>query len=370
MGCRPTPAGDCQQLISHQMSIFKFRGLSFPALLLHCFLVFQCDLASAQSNSLSDNPSAKRINETALPGNGLSQHDFLYTGEWDFRRSVQTIYLIHKGRVVWTYSIPFKDQAGNMAELGDATMRSNGNIVFCRKTGASEVTPDKKIIWNYDAVAGTEIHSVEPIGLDKILMVINGVPARVLLIDVGSGKTEKEFTLPTGYPGPHLQFRRVRMTPEGTIIAAHMDTTLVAEYDWTGRRLWSVKANHPWSVSRLKDGNTLITTNRSSYIWEVDKKGDTVWDIRQADIPEIKLYQLQVAARLDNGNTLFSNWCNNAIKDTADWSACVQLIEVTRDKKLVWALRQWGDPDLGPASSIQILDKMDLDRIKAFRVKN
>jgi hypothetical protein len=323
-------------------------------------------VAHSVANAAASTTIAK-VDPYALPGKGLSQHDFLYTGEWDYRRAMQTIYLVHKGRITWQYDIPFKDSTGNMTELGDATMRPNGNIVFCRKTGAGEVRPDKTIVWNYDAPKGTEIHSVEPIGLDKVLMVINGVPARVMLIDIRTGKSEKEFTVPTGAPSPHLQFRRVRMTLAGTVLAAHMDSTVVVEYDWNGHPVWSVKANHPWSVSRLRSGNTLITTNRGSYIWEVDKKGDTVWDIRQSDIPGIKLYQLQVAARLDNGNTIFSNWCNIGIKDTAAWPNSVQLIEVTPAKKVVWALSQWSSPDLGPASSIQVLDKMDLDKIEAYR---
>jgi hypothetical protein len=34
------------------------------------------------------------------------------------------------------------------------------------------------------------------------------------------------------------------------------------------------------------------------------------------------------------------------------------VLEVTPDKKVVWALRSWtGDADLGPASSIQLLDE-------------
>ncbi|MGA2705933.1 MAG: hypothetical protein ABSH35_33235 [Isosphaeraceae bacterium] len=34
------------------------------------------------------------------------------------------------------------------------------------------------------------------------------------------------------------------------------------------------------------------------------------------------------------------------------------MLEVTPDKKLVWALREWTDPaDLGPASSLQLLDE-------------
>ena len=37
----------------------------------------------------------------------------------------------------------------------------------------------------------------------------------------------------------------------------------------------------------------------------------------------------------------------------SDWKE----IEVTPAKKVVWALREWTEPDLGPASSIQLLDE-------------
>ena len=83
-----------------------------------------------------------------------------------------------------------------MEELGDATMLSNGNIVFCRKIGASEITPDKKIIWDIVAPKDTEIHSVQPLGLDRVLIVQNGNPAKLMIIHTVTGKTEKELTLP------------------------------------------------------------------------------------------------------------------------------------------------------------------------------
>ncbi len=290
-----------------------------------------------------------------LPGKGLLQHDFLYTGEWDYRKSVQTIYLIRGGKLIWSYSIATKDSAGNETELGDATMRPNGNIVFSYKTGAAEITPGKKIIWNYPAPAGTEIHSAEPIGNDRILMVINGVPAKAKLINVKTGETEKEMILPTGKPGAHLQFRRVRMAGAATVIAAHLDSNLVAEYDFNGTKLWGYRITKPWSVSRLKNGNTLITSIECP-IREVNYHGDVVWQLEQKDVPAIKLYQTQVAVRLENGNTVFSNWCNKGIAKPGDWPGSVQLIEVTPEKKVVWALCQWSDPDLGPASSIQLLD--------------
>ena len=58
-------------------------------------------------------------------------------------------------------------------------------------------------------------------------------------------------------------------------------------------------------------------------------------------------------SRLANGNTLINDWVGDL--PTADWPAVVQLIEVTPDKKVVWALRDWSI--LGPASSTQLLDQ-------------
>jgi hypothetical protein len=37
----------------------------------------------------------------------------------------------------------------------------------------------------------------------------------------------------------------------------------------------------------------------------------------------------------------------------------VQVLEVTPDKQVVWALSSWKDPDLGPATHIQLLDEPD-----------
>jgi hypothetical protein len=59
---------------------------------------------------------------------------------------------------------------------------------------------------------------------------------------------------------------------------------------------------------RLKSGNTPISGNQHGYIREVNRQGETVWEI-----------------------------------------------EVTPDKKVVWALRDW--TTLGPASSTQLLDQ-------------
>ncbi len=55
-------------------------------------------------------------------------------------------------------------------------------------------------------------------------------------------------------------------------------------------------------------------------------------------------------------NNWFNQWSGKV--DLAD--PPVQAIEVTRDKKILWALRSWVPPvDLGPSTIIQILDEAD-----------
>ena len=51
------------------------------------------------------------------------------------------------------------------------------------------------------------------------------------------------------------------------------------------------------------------------------------------------------------------DWCPGGIRDSKRWPGSVQVLEVTPEKKVIWALSEWQDPDLGPVSSIQLLDE-------------
>jgi len=284
-----------------------------------------------------------------LPGLGLAQHPFLYCGEWQ-NRSIdkQTIHIVKGGRIVWSYTNPLR------GELGDCTMLSNGNIVFSRQFGASEITPDKRIVWNYDGPPKTEIHTAFPVGEDKVLIMQNGNPAKALLIEKRSNRVVREQILPTRNPdGAHGQFRHIRMTRAGTILVAHMDLGKVIEYDKNGRAIWSVEAPSVWAAVRLKNGNTLLSGNQRGYVREVNPQGQPVWEINKDDLPGFPLYTVQEVSRLANGNTLINNWAGSAPFE--QWRNVVQLIEVTPGKKVVWALRDW--ESLGPASSTQLLDE-------------
>ena len=78
-----------------------------------------------------------------LPGKGLLEHPFMYAGEWSFPKDVQTLSIIREGKTVWSYTIPSKE-GGEISEFSDATLLSDGSVVFSRKTGARKVTAEKK----------------------------------------------------------------------------------------------------------------------------------------------------------------------------------------------------------------------------------
>jgi len=68
------------------------------------------------------------------------------------------MYIVRDGKVVWT--LLDSRQGGTR----DCTMLRTETSFFSRRFGASEVTPDKKIVWDYAGAPNTEIHTTYPMG--------------------------------------------------------------------------------------------------------------------------------------------------------------------------------------------------------------
>lgn len=283
----------------------------------------------------------------SLPGNGLRQHPMLYAGE-----GYNTILLVNEGKVVWTYS------TGPGGEIDDVWMLTNGHILYARMSYVEEITPDKQVVWHYDAPPGTEVHTCQPVGLDKVMLVRNGLPPKLLLINKRTGAVEVEHALPaeslTDPKTIHAQFRRARVTAKGTYLLPFLRMNKVAEYDRDFKEIWSYEIPTPWAAVRLLNGNTLITDEREKLVREVDAQGKTVWEFGKNDLPpNIVFRNLQTADRLDNGNTvIFSSMAGTR---GVDRSQVIQAVEVTPGKQLVWVLQDW--KTLGPATTAQFLDQ-------------
>jgi hypothetical protein len=99
----------------------------------------------------------------------------------------------------------------------------------------------------------------------------------------------------------------------------------------------------------------------------VTLEGQTVSTLTPStDAPDYNMSSLQMVWRLSNGNTLVNNWFNEWSGKLNRTNPPVQAAEFTPDKKVVWVLRSWENPDLGPATTIQILDDPDAPETVSF----
>ncbi len=304
----------------------------------------------AMGQAESESPAGRWTNAptpAGLPGKGLAQHPMLYVGE-----NYDKMFLVNNGKVIWTY------QTGRGSEYDDVWMLSNGNILFTRMQYVAEVSPDKKVVWRYDCdnstgVNHTEVHTCQPLGLDKVMFVLNGIPPRLMVVNTKTGAVEINHEIP--YPQTlspnaiHGEFRRARCTAQGTWLVSYLSAGSVVEYDQDFKAVWSYKIKSPWAALRLKNGNTLITDEQDNLTREVNAKGGTVWEFKNTDLPETWRFNQppQSCTRLANGNTVF---CSRGGSGKGP-----QLVEVTPDKKVVWVLQDW--QDLGDATAVQILDE-------------
>ena len=299
----------------------------------------------------TESPAGKWTNGITppnLPGRGLAQHSMLYVGE-----NYDKMFLVKDGKVIWTYS------TGRSYEYDDVWMLSNGNTLFSRMEYIAEITPEKKVVWRYDCNKApgtnhTEIHTCQPIGLDKVMFVLNGLPPKLMVVNIKTGAVEVEHALPFSQPpnpnGIHGQFRRARVTAQGTYLVPVFGMGFVVEYDKEFNEIWRYNIKSPWAAIRLKNGNTLITDEADSLTREVNPKGETVWEFNtKRELPAEYQFSSapQTATRLANGNTIFTSRGDSNGKGP-------QLIEVTPDKKVVWVLQDW--KTLGGATAVQILD--------------
>jgi hypothetical protein len=281
------------------------------------------------------------------PGNGIGQHPMLYVGE-NYNRILMT----NEGKVIWTY-----DTQGGF-ELDDIWLLSNGNVLYSHMTYIEEITPTKQVVWHYDPPAGSEIHTCQPIGLDKVMVGMNQDPnPKVMIINTTTKAIELEHTMPDGGGLPvHGQLRRMRVTANGTYLIAWIAKGKVIEYDKDFKPIWTFSTPRPWSVARLHNGNTLIQDETESTCKEVTPQGNVIWSLKKSEIavPGAMLNgNTQTCERLASGNTVMFIHSPNA--------GNLQAVEVTKDKQVVWALEDY--KNLGDATSAQFLDEPGIPEV-------
>ncbi len=277
----------------------------------------------------------------------IARHDFFYAGESKTPR----MYIVKNGGIEWEHLA--SDRKG---EISDAVLLTDGNMLIAHQYGIAEIAPDHKTVWSYDAPKGCEIHTIQPIGEDKVLFVQNGKPAKVVVMEIPSMKILKEFPLPVSEKGSvHGQFRNARLTSKGTLLVSNMGLGFVAEYNSDGKEIDRWEIPGPWSATEVGKANNLLIVGKGSTVKEIDRRGNVIWE---KNLSNYGVTSPQKAVRLKNGNTIVNNWYNEWNKTPMDTlNAPVQAIEITPDGEMVWSLCAWKDPDLGPSTTIQPLNQ-------------
>ena len=170
---------------------------------------------------------------------------------------------------------------------------------------------------------------------------------RIIEVDKDD-KIVKEVPLTIDKPNSHRDTRRVRKTDAGTYLVCHEGDGIVREYDGTGKVIWSYKielgdrprtgghdghGTEVFNAIRLPNGNTMIAGGSNNRVLEVDKDGKVVWSIDNTELPGIQLFWVTGLQYLPNGNLIVGN--------THAGPNNPQIFEVTRDKKVVWQMKDW-----------------------------
>ena len=282
------------------------------------------------------------------PADGqLARHNFFYAGQSKQRR----MFIVKDGQVAWSY----QDRIGR-GEISDAVLMTDGHILVAHQYGVAEVTQQSETVWSYQAPEGTEIHTIQPIGRNHVVFVQNGRPAKAVVMEIPACRIVREFELPTNAKGSvHGQFRNARLSSRGTLLVANMALGCIHEFTSTGQEVDRWTGFLPWSVQEMPKTGNLLITGRKGLIQEITRQGKTVW---QLNTTQYGVTQPQKTVRLKNGGHIINNWYNEWNKQPMDSAnAPVQAIEVDKSGKVTWQLRAWKQPDLGPSTTIQLLDE-------------
>ena len=223
----------------------------------------------------------------------------------------------------------------------DAWMLENGHILWT-PSGDKIFDLDPKSnqeVLVYDAKTNgnqkqdVQVHGIQP-NPDGGVVVFESGPKRVIEVDK-DGKILKEVKLPIEKGDPHHHMRNARKLANGNYLLCLSADSKVLEVDPSGKPVWEfpMHGSEPYSAIRLANGNTLIGGGNAHRVIEADKDAKEVWSIGETELPGIKLVWVAQVQRLANGNTIIVN-CHAGPDNP-------QLIEVDKDKKVVWSYRDF-----------------------------
>ena len=244
------------------------------------------------------------------------------------------------GKIEWEFSCPNPQ---------DCWRLPNKNYLICYRTGARELTPDKKTVWEYKAPEKVEVHSCQPLPDGRVLIAEGGT-CRIIEVD-RSGNIAKEIKIPASPTlSTHEQVRGVRKAKNGHYFLSLKGDHKVAELDSDGKTIREIKIpGDTHEVVPLPNGHLLITCGDGHKVIELDASEKVVWEINENDLPNNPLRLAAGCQRLPNGNTIVCNYLGHGFIGKQS-----QFFEITRDKKIVWEFHD--DQQFKTINQVQLLD--------------
>ncbi len=266
-------------------------------------------------------------------------HSFLATG-------AETRIIGGDHQVLWSYPASTRDgwvlPSGNvLLALSKSPTYPGGAVV--------EVTRENKLVFEFKGTQ-SEVNTAQVLANGHIMLTEAGEKPRVLEV-TRAGKIVADVPLIGQNANHHMESRMARKLPNGNYLVPQLLDKVVREYDATGKIIHEFKTpaepkdSWPFTAIRLANGNTLINCTHGNLVIEVDRKGEIVWQLSNADLPAPLLNDPCGAQRLPNGNTVICSYAIGANR--------TKLVEVTRDKKVVWT---YTDDRPSGIHEVQILD--------------
>jgi hypothetical protein len=231
----------------------------------------------------------------------------------------------------------------------DAWLLPGGNILYADGGSVTELTPDKKIVFQYKSAEkkGGGTYACQRIENGNTVIGENGT-GKVIEVDP-AGKVVFELQTSPFKVGAHHNMRMVRKLKNGNYLVCHSGAHVVKEYTPKGEVVLELKTeNVAFSAIRTDKGTTLV--GALDRIVEFDAKGKVVWEFLAKDIPDVTVRNMTGIHLLANGNIVTG--CYSAY----DKGKGCGLLEITREKKLVWSLC---NPKLG--GSMMAVQKLGAD---------
>ncbi|HMO37641.1 MAG TPA: PQQ-binding-like beta-propeller repeat protein, partial [Gemmatales bacterium] len=263
-------------------------------------------------------------------------------------RSTGKLAIIGKdGQIEWTYE--------NKHDVHDLHMLPNGNILtHINHTTVVEINPNKEIVWKYESkpkefyTGKVEVHAFQRLN-NGLTMIAESGNCRIIEVD-SNGKIVKEFPLVVNKKDSHRDTRMARVLNDGHYLVCHEADGAVREYNTVGKMIWEYfidlggrpasEGHGPeghgtavFGAIRLRNGNVLIAGGNNNRVLEVTHDKKIHWQVNQNDLPGITLAWVTTLQELPNGNIIIGN-CHAGPDNP-------QLIEVTRDKRVLWTFKDF-----------------------------